>query len=116
MIPRILDIKECLFDAFANSTFYNAQDERQMWAIREGIERIDRYNVEWRSVTAKKEKECLRNCKISCNDIYFARRISGGKFCAGCTAMILYLRDVHKLPPVTATHWNTAVGRPIHQK
>ena len=37
-------LRECLFSACAKSNRANPQDERWVWAIREGVERLHSYN------------------------------------------------------------------------
>jgi hypothetical protein len=117
----LIDISECLFHAFANPDYSDPQDEQQMWAIREGVKRIDRYSREWHKVRARKEHECERGCKIRKRDTYFSFSTGPGwgtelKFCAGCTAMILYFREVEKLPPYVYSHWDRETKKPVRVK
>ena len=74
---------------------------------------LDPLQWQWRGVDARKDHICVRGCAIKDGDEYFQKRHGYGgwgsdlKFCAACTAMILYCRDVDKLPPAYFTHWDT---------
>ena len=58
---------------------------------------------------------------IKDGDVYFQKRHGYGgwgselKFCAACTAMILYCRDVDDLPPAYFTHWDSEKKKPVHK-
>lgn len=118
-------ISSCLFDAFANQYLpegnpfrRNPQDERFMWAIQEGIRRIDRYLVNWSAHQANKNHECIRGCQIKIGDMYFHSSYGSSftdylKLCAGCMAMLLYFMDVEKLPPYLYTHWDRTKGEAV---
>jgi len=92
----------------------NPQEDRQMWAIQEGLRRIhDQPTCEhrWRSVSARKVHKCLRGCKIHPGDIYFREDYvssygTGPAVCAGCMAMILYYQQVYNLPVCFQSHWD----------
>src|SRR3972149_1508007 len=102
-------LHECLFECFAYTDFRNPQDAERLWAIREGIGRVNQHRVEWRAVTARKDHECMRGCAIKRNETYFQYALSGvswggeWKFCAACMAMILYFKGVEHMPPVFDT-------------
>ena len=118
-MTQYLTLQRCLFDAFANPDYSDPQDKAQMWAIVEGMRRIDPHSYEWRSVTARKDHECIRECHIAKRSTYFKRMIGAGwgsdwKFCASCMAMILYFKEVDKMPPHLYTHWDIASQRPVH--
>ena len=118
MPRRYIDLCECLFDAFANPTEADPQERRQMWAIHEGIERIRPTYGEWKPTQANKTHECMRGCIIKKGDTYFKTETGGGwgtdwKFCASCTAMILYFKEVDKLPRSFYTHWDLEKKTPV---
>ena len=114
----LVSITDCVFDAFANENYGDPQEHRQLWAIQEGIDRIESYPSSWREVTARKKHECIRGCEIEDRNVYFQLPTGGGwgtewKFCAGCVAMILYFKEVEKLPPCFYTHWDEEVQAPV---
>jgi hypothetical protein len=118
MPRRYISLQDCLFRAFANATSAQPQESRQMWAIHEGLRRIERGYGPWRSVDARKEHKCIRCHLIKNGDVYFQHDIGRGwgsawKFCAGCMAMILYFMEVDKLPPYLDTHWDLEQERPV---
>jgi hypothetical protein len=118
-MSELRSLRECLFHAFANSNHTNPQDAELMWAIQEGIRRINRHRTEWREVLARKDHECIRGCTIKRGELYFqyelseVRRSSDSKFCAPCMAMILYFKDVAQMRPAFGTHWDLGEKRPV---
>lgn len=118
-MPRqYISLQECLFSVFVNSAYNDAQEYRRLWAIHEGLRRIEHAYGEWRNVKARKQHKCMRGCPINEGDIYFHHAIGVGwgdvwKFCAGCMAMILYFKEVDQLPPVHSTHWDVAQEKPV---
>lgn len=116
---RTLDsLRDCLFAAFANPEYYDPQGPHQLWAVREGLRRVDPRGLERREVQARKGHECIRDHTIRPGEVYFHREVGGGwgsewKFCAGCTAMILYFQGVDKLPIQWSTHWDRQADRPV---
>lgn len=118
-MPELMTLRSCLHEAFLNS-WVSPQDDRQRWAIEEGLRWIDPLQVQWRSVDARKAHTCVRGCAIKDGEVYFQKRHGYGgwgsdlKFCAACTAMILYCRDVDRLPPTYFTHWDTAQQKPVN--
>jgi hypothetical protein len=109
-------LNECLFDAFANEDWCNPQEVRYLWAINEGVLRLN--PLLWSAPQARKEHECVRGHTIKTGDTYYKHLIGGGwgndwKFCAGCMAMILYFMHVDKLPPEVYTHWDTTKQEPV---
>jgi hypothetical protein len=116
---RTLDsLRECLFSAFANPGYYDPQAPHQLWAIREGLRRIDPHGYGWREVQARKEHDCMRGHTIRPGEVYFHHLVGGGwgsewKFCAGCVAMILHFREADKLPTQWFTHWDRQAERPV---
>ena len=118
MKRKLKPLSDCLFGAFANWHYDNPQDAQQMWAIIEGINRIDPYHLEWQPTKARKEHECIRGCRIEEGHIYFKREIGAGwgsewKVCAGCMAMILYYKEVYNLPRYIYSHWNIDNSKPV---
>ncbi len=119
MIPKHwLDIRRCLFDAFANADVCDPQKPRQMWAIIEGMRRIDLTGFTWSDPRADKEHTCVRGRTIKSDQTYFKLATGGGwgsepKFCAGCMAMILYFKEVDKLPPDTNAYWDSQANQPV---
>jgi hypothetical protein len=113
-------IRECLFYAFADY-YHDSQDQEQMWAIREGMDRLQESSPamrNWRETQARKDHGCERGCPIKKGDTYFRYILGPGwghhlNICAGCMAMILYFAEVDKLPPHISTHWDFADQRPI---
>jgi hypothetical protein len=71
-------LSQCLLDAFANSDYYPSQDRRQMWAIREGLGRVDPWRDKWRAVSARKQHQCERGCPIENGHTYFQRAHGAG--------------------------------------
>lgn len=60
----------------------------------------------------------MRDCTIKAGDTYFIHEIGAGwgndwKFCASCLAMILYFKDVDRLPPDMYSHWDIQAGEPV---
>jgi len=110
--------RECLFDAFANIGYSDPQALRQLWAIREGLRRVDPGGYHWREVQARKEHDCMRGHEIHRGETYFQYQIGAGwgndwKFCAGCMAMILYFQQVDQLGAVWFTHWDRETEGPV---
>jgi hypothetical protein len=117
-VLKPITLSQCLLDAFANSAYYPPQDRRQMWAIREGLGRIDPWENKWRAVSARKQHQCERGCSIENGHAYFQQAFGGGwgselKLCAGCMAMILYYLEVDKLPRRRFTHWDPQAKEPV---
>lgn len=120
-MPKLTTLSECLLDAFANSDYYPSQDRRQMWAIHEGLGRIDPWRNQWKAVSARKQHQCERGCLIENGNTYFQRAHGVGwgselKLCAGCIAMILYFLEVDKLPRFRFTHWDPQTKEPVHSE
>lgn len=112
-------LKSCLFNMFANEDYTDAQKEENLWALYEGIHRLNHQQYDWQDVRANKDHECIRGHPIKVRDVYFKRLISGGwgsdwKFCAGCMAMILYFKEVDQLPPDMFTHWDWQEKEPVN--
>jgi hypothetical protein len=104
-------MREVLFDCFANPRYCRAQEDRNIWAIYEGIRRIDPHQFTWSSSRARRDHTCERGCEIHDGEVYFKYQVGTGwgehlKLCAGCTAMILYFAGAEKLPAYSATHWD----------
>jgi hypothetical protein len=119
-MPELMSLRLCLQEAFLDPEA-SPQDDRLRWAIEEGLRRIDPMQAQWRGVDARKDHICVRGCAIKEGDEYFQKRHGayGGwgndlKFCAACTAMILYCRDVDQLPPTYFTHWNSEKKQPVN--
>jgi len=53
-------LRECLFAAFADFGYSDPQAPRQLWAIREGLRRIDPDRYWWQEVRARKEHDCMQ--------------------------------------------------------
>jgi hypothetical protein len=110
-----------LHEAFLNQ-WVSPQEGSRLWAIEEGLRRIDPLQLQWRGVDARKNHICVRGCAIKDGDEYFQKRHGYGgwgsdlKFCAACTAMILYCRDVDALPSAYFTHWDTEQQQPVEVK
>jgi hypothetical protein len=91
-----------------------------LWAIQEGIERIQRSEIErndihfWKLTTAAKDHSCVRGCNIKSRFIYVKEESVGWgnntKFCLGCAAMILYYLKVYELPAVIYTDYKFDYG------
>ena len=108
---KLETLDDCLFNAFANSNLFNPQDKSLMWAIIEGLNRLETMQGNWRWLKARKDHKCNRGCTIEDGDIYFRTTYASDwdanpQVCAGCMAMILYYKEVHRLPPVRYTHWD----------
>ena len=119
-MTKIISLEDCLFEAFANSDSRNPQEDRYMWAIWEGLRRLDLYAPPWRRVKARKIHKCVRTCSIADGSIYFVERGADmsdyqavPKYCASCLAMILYFKEVHHLPPQFYTHWDLETKEPV---
>lgn len=118
---KYLDLSECLFDVFANPDYTDPQQEKYMWAIREGVNRIALYpGYPYNETRARKDHDCQMGHKISNNDIYFQYLDhgwgSGIKFCARCIALILYVSEVHNKPPYMFTKWDTENQTPSRKE
>lgn len=118
---RYVTFEDCLWAAathIATDDGYlddqDPQKDRQMWAIQEGVRRMQHQPTcehRWKAVSARKEHECLRGCKIRGGDIYFredyvSSYASGPAVCAGCMAMILFYQQAYNLPVVFRSHWD----------
>jgi len=118
MRQPIRSLNDILFNLFANEKYADPQENKNVWAINEGISRLNMRRYEWQTVKAQKEHECIRGHKIKVSDIYCKNSAGGGwgndwKFCLSCAAMILYFLDVEKMPPYTSTHWNYAENESV---
>lgn len=118
---RLITLSECLWSAFIHDPYgsRSPQDHRQMWAIREGVRRLDPTGYRWSSPEARKDHECERGCNIRRGEEYF--KLANGsawgselKFCAACMAMILYAADVAKEPAHIYTHWDEETHNPVN--
>ncbi len=58
-----------LADGFPRSEV-SPQDDRQRWAIEEGLRRIDPLQAQWRGVEARKDHTCVRGCAIKDGNVY----------------------------------------------
>jgi hypothetical protein len=88
-------------------------------AIREGLRRAESRGFRWQEVRARKEHTCMRGHTIQPGEIYFQHAIGLGwgddwKFCAGCSAMILYFLHVDEMPPLGFTHWDREAKRAVY--
>jgi hypothetical protein len=87
-----------------------------LWAIREGIRRIDPNCNDWREVRANKAHECVRECRTERYTSYSTDDVitcQGLRICAGCMAMVLYFKKAYHLPPEIYTHWDYAEHKPV---
>jgi hypothetical protein len=120
MKKHLRAMEEILFDLFANEGMRDSQEERNLWAIREGMRRLDPLRYDWRDVSARKEHECIRGHSIQTGQTYFVYNLGGYgndlKLCAGCMSMTLYFAKVDKLPPNIFTHWDEEAQRPVKEK
>jgi hypothetical protein len=64
-MPQYLRLSDCSWNAFANSEDYPPQAPEQLWAIREGLARIDPMRIEWHEVKANKDHVCTWGCAIT---------------------------------------------------
>lgn len=119
MGKKLIDFKECLFEAFIDNEMYNPQSKQRIWAIYEGLCRIDSAHTQWSVIdSARKSHDCIRGHLIKVGDTYFHYQVFGAwgsdwKLCAGCMAMILYFQEVDKLKPYMFTHWGIENNQPI---
>ena len=118
MKQSIRSLNEIWFDMFANETYANLQEDKNVWAIGEGIHRLNQQRYEWQMVKAQKEHECIRGHKINAWDYYCKRNVGAGwgsdwKFCLGCAAMLFYFLKVEEMPPYGSTHWNYEEKKPV---
>ena len=117
MKQSIRAIDEILFDMFANESMLKIQEYKYLWVIYEGIRRLDPNGFTWKTVTARKEHECIRGHIIKAGDIYCQHAVAGWgsdwKFCLGCMAMVLYFGKVNEMPPQMFTHWDYEKKRPV---
>jgi hypothetical protein len=118
-MKKLYSLGKCLSDAYCGGVC-NPQDNRFMWAILEGLRRVNVWAPPWRSVQAYKNHKCVRNCTIADGDTYFIEDVGRPvnypglpKFCAGCMAMILYFKKVYDLPPISYTHWDMEKKAPV---
>lgn len=111
MKNKLISLDECLFAAFADSKYCNAQDKGHIWAIWEGLWRAYPNVPRFRQVNARKDHKCARGCSIVRGEIYFREAGAGewdgfARLCVPCVAMILYYRGVSEMPVSFATHWD----------
>ena len=104
-MSRYGSLSDSLWGAFANPEYSPPQAPEQIWAIREGLHRIDLMRVEWHEVKANKDHICTRGCAIKRNEVYFKLQSGAGwdgelKVCAGCLAMILYFKRGSRIAAV----------------
>jgi hypothetical protein len=103
-----ISLEDAHFSLFANPDFVEPQTDRYLWAVHEGMRRLNPFGYVWQDVTAYKKHECIRGHRIKTGDVYFAEgRVGYGntvKLCAGCMAMFLYYRDLENLPAQLFTH------------
>lgn len=45
MNNNLKDMKMCLWESFIDSAFYDPQAEDRLWAIIEGLDRIDKFSL-----------------------------------------------------------------------
>jgi hypothetical protein len=113
-------LRACLFEGFVDAGVRDPQDPDLIWAMQEGIARLNEYRREWRAIRARKAHTCIRGCAIHPQEIYFLQawalgRDSDLKFCAACMAMILFYREVDQLPPAGFTHWAVDQAQPVRE-
>lgn len=117
MKPKIKSLRDTLFDIFANEYMCDAQKAENLWAVREGVRRIDNVGLLWKVTTARKEHECIRGHIIKHGDAYCEHNMGGfgnnWKFCAGCMSMLLYFWKVEDLPAYMFTHWDWEQQCPV---
>ena len=113
---RLRSLEDCLWSAF---TYGSSQEDRYIWAVSEGAERIAPYsNQVWLHTQARKKHECIRDCEILPGHIYFRLQTGGGwgnelKICVKCLAMILYFQKAYNLPTNFFTHWDFEEDDPV---
>ena len=118
----LISLDENLFAAFANESSVDAQNYQFIWAIREGLHRLKMEQGRWREVDSRKEHRCVRGCIIPKDRIYFhyvSVSMAWGddlKFCVSCLAMILYFKEVGKMPPAFYTDWDIKAKKPIDSR
>jgi hypothetical protein len=118
-MQRYVELRSCLFDAFANNEWCDPNDANLLWAIIEGVRRMRDYGMPWRRVQANKSHQCVRNCKIGRGKLYFMHAYGvinwsdEAKYCLGCMAMICYFMGVEHLPPILHTHWDLQSKEPV---
>jgi hypothetical protein len=114
----MLDLAEQLFQCFVNEEYSDPQARQFLWAIYEGIRRVDPMGNRFSGHTARKKHKCTRGCVIREGDEYFHAHngIAWGseiKLCARCMSMILYYADVQSLKPFMYTHWDNDKQQPV---
>jgi hypothetical protein len=117
MIRPIRPLDEVLFDMFANETIIEPQESQYLWAIYEGIRRLDPMGFKWKTIKARKEHECIRGHTIKIGNVYCQHIVMGWgtdwKFCLGCMAMLLYFWNIDELEPSMFTHWDHEKREPV---
>lgn len=120
MKRHLRSMSEILFDLFANEGMRDPQEEENLWAVREGMRRLDPVGYLWRDVTARKDHECTRGHTIQAGQTYYVYNNGGYgndlKLCAGCMSMTLYFAKVDELPPAMFTHWDYDQKKPVEEK
>jgi hypothetical protein len=117
-MQRILDLRECLMIAFTSQPNFDPQDDECFWAIIEGLARWDKKN-EWQEVRARKMTRCVRGCKIEVGHTYFRHtplKSPDVRFCAACTAMILFFNRVWELPVALYVAWDPERQETVHPR
>jgi hypothetical protein len=112
-------LKNILLDTFYVQVDFPPQEERQMWAIREGIRRVNpSYYYDFGQRQARKDHQCIRGCEIKNGDTYFYYKHQPGydqiiKLCPRCMTMILYFLKVDRMKPEMYTHWDEVKHEPV---
>ncbi len=68
-MPELMSLRLCLQMAFLDPEV-SPQDDRQRWAIEEGLRRIDPLQAQWRGAEARKDHTCVRGCAIKDGNVY----------------------------------------------
>ena len=56
-------LEECLFNAFANTEYFDPQERRTMWAILEGLRRLKTLDSSWRRLTRAKTMNAIEDAR-----------------------------------------------------
>jgi hypothetical protein len=63
-MKKFISLKDSLFNAFANSKFCDPQEKRFMWAILEGLRRLDRLTLPMRKVVARYDQKAFAIARL----------------------------------------------------
>ncbi|CAG1020754.1 hypothetical protein MTYM_00500 [Methylococcales bacterium] len=59
-MSELKSLRACLFEGFVDAGVRDPQDPDLIWAMHEGIARLNDYRREWRSIKVRTDHMCIR--------------------------------------------------------